>query len=79
MRTIVVTAGLLAAGPLASPAGACPECGAGVRAQVRREIFGAGFGPNLAMTAAPFAVFAGVAALLHAGYPFDRPGAGGRS
>ena len=63
----------------AAPAGACPDCAAGVRAAVRRGIYGEGFATNLALTVAPFGVFGGAAALLHAGFPFDRPGRGDRS
>lgn len=79
MRRIVLAGVVLMAAAPTSPASACPTCAAGVRAQVRRGIFGAGFGFNLAMTVAPFAIFGGVAALLHAGFPFDQPRAGDRS
>lgn len=48
---------------------ACPECAAGVRAQVRRGIFDRGFAANLGATALPFAVFFGVAAVVHSGIP----------
>lgn len=56
--------GLAAAPPSAT---ACPDCAAGVRAAVRRGIFDASFGGNLAATLAPFGIFLGVAAAVHSG------------
>ena len=60
--------GAMAAGA-AAPASAGPDCAAGVRAQVRRGIFDERFAANLGATALPFAIFFGVAAVVHAGVP----------
>ena len=55
-----------------SPASACPDCAEGVRAQVRRGIYGEGFGFNMLATALPFGVFLGITAALHTGLPPSR-------
>ncbi len=59
---------------LPSAATACPDCPAGIREQVRRGIYGEGFGFNLFATVLPFGVFLGVAAMIHSGFPsFPEP------
>ena len=51
---------------------ACPFCAGpnGEGNPVREAIFGADFGANLLVTAAPFAIFLLVAALVHYGLPW---------
>jgi hypothetical protein len=46
---------------------ACPDCPAGIRRQVSAGIFDDAFAKNLAITALPFGVLAGISAAIHAG------------
>jgi len=65
-KLVLATCVLRAISP--SSVSACAECAAGVRAQVRQGIYGAGFGFNLFATALPFGIFLGTSALIHFGF-----------
>lgn len=67
----VMTAVVLGA---AAQALGCPLCDTGTGEEVRAGIFDGEFGVNLLATVLPFVVFAGVAAVVHVGWP--RRGAG---
>ncbi len=70
LRTAAPGAAWLA---LAATAGACTVCDSGTGRAVRARIFNDEFVPHLVATAAPFGIFAAVAAGLHFGLD-GRPG-----
>jgi hypothetical protein len=75
VRSVSITV-LLSAMLLSPGARACPDCAEGVRRQVRAGIFDEAFARNLAVTALPFGVLAGITAAIHLGAARRRRGHG---